>query len=118
LLFSDKYPAKIVSPDMVSCYVVDRISDKTYYYPISRLQLEGKDYGSNGFRIHINTYSYCQSPVGVKTLFTAADLLKYKDVEYYVWYCPELGRNLYPANYWREQGGFDHLLKEGVLLFV
>ena len=121
-LFSDKYPAKIVSPFLLSCFVVDTSSGKARYYPITRLQMINVRYCLPKLEVHIDTYSYCQNPIGVKTLITALDILSYiqgtRGIEEGCLYCPELGRQIKYISIWSDKDeDWVKLLKEGILLF-
>lgn len=121
-LFSDKYPAKIVSPFLLSCFVVDTRFGKTRYYPVTRLQIINDPHTHPKLELHIDTYSYCQNPIGVKTLITALDILEYikrtSNIDAGYLYCPELGRQVKYISIWSgEDEAWVKLLKEGILLF-
>ena len=121
-LFSDKYPAKIVSPFLLSCFVVDTSSGKARYYPITRLQIINAPHSLPKLEVHIDTYSYCQNPIGVKTLITGLDILSYiqrtSEIDEGYLYCPELGRKIkYISISSDKDEDWVKLLKEGILLF-
>ena len=123
-LFSDKYPSKVVSPYLLSCFVVAVENGKNRYYPIKSLRLVNEWHYSKSFEVHIDTYSYCQNPIDVKTSITALDILnllerlQIKHIGESQLYCPELGRSIRYISVWSDDN--DPLLpflKEGILLF-
>jgi hypothetical protein len=102
---------------------VDVENGKNRYYPIKSLRLVNERPYSKSFEVHIDTYSYCQNPIDVKTRITALDILNYMeraqtDISDSQLYCPELGRNIRYISVWSDDN--DPLLpflKEGILLF-
>ncbi len=73
--------------------------------------------------VHIDTYSFCQSPIGITTRYTTYDMLRYiRNTSTHCvgsnLYCPQLEKKLSCVSCFdKEDEILKEFLKEGILLF-
>ena len=125
---SDKYQNKVVNPRLISCFVVEERNGKMYYYPVTSIktiekQVDGYSYSNTYAEININTYMYCQNPIGIKTDITGVELLhleemEEKKIESYHWLCPQLNERLHPIYPKSAEPEISTIISEGILLFM
>ena len=124
--FSDNYPNKVVNPRMISCFVLQQKEGRKFFFPVQSVSMVKKSNGRSGdlcrwAALNVDSYSFCQNPIGVRSTITAADILDFENevgkIDYYTWCCPQLDKDVCTLYNDASESELCSLLGEGIMIF-